>query len=410
MEIETYIQQKKELYSPLIDFIESSDDSDIEYTSLINEIEKQSIVNNNSEVRELLQLISKITDNHHRDPSFFPKLERLLTHIIIEKKAQISSNEIIQIFESNKRVLYLLFEKRIVIPDSTIMNLLLTKKDENGFYFYRYLFPSIKKFIEDEKRRDFIQSEILKELDQTYESYEKKCQLGENDSIICTLIRQDSIEEFVQYTTQSNLSLNLKIKPSLFETNSFLLKNKETSLIEYAAFFGSIQIFQYLKYNKIELTSSLWQFAIHSNNPELIHILEECNVDTDVKNFAENYLEEAIKCHHNDFVNYIRDYVVRNEVEFFFKIDFDFDKNFFKNIFYYRNYLFFPDDLKHKFAPFYACMYSYLDILKLYSKQKDVDFNSKIIFFFNCFKLCFYLLILFVHRVQFIQYFEYNYK
>ena len=52
-------------------------------------------------------------------------------------------------------------------------------------------------------------------------------------------------------------------------------KRKKITLIEYAAFFGSIQIFNYLKLNKISLTPSLWKYAIHGNNAEIIQILEE---------------------------------------------------------------------------------------------------------------------------------------
>lgn len=52
---------------------------------------------------------------------------------------------------------------------------------------------------------------------------------------------------------KTNLSLHLKIKKSVFESNSFLL-DIEPTLIEYAAFFGSIQIFRYLRYNDVALS------------------------------------------------------------------------------------------------------------------------------------------------------------
>ena len=76
--------------------------------------------------------------------------------------------------------------------------------------------------------------------------FDEKLKIGENDSYICHLIRNDSIEKFVIFVNQTNLNLSSQIKSSIFETNLFLIKNDETTLIEYAAFFGSIQIFQYL--------------------------------------------------------------------------------------------------------------------------------------------------------------------
>ena len=59
--------------------------------------------------------------------------------------------------------------------------------------------------------------------------------------------------------------------------NSFILNRKSTSLIEYAAFYGSIQIFQFLKINNVRLEQSLW-LVIHSVNAELIHLLDYENV------------------------------------------------------------------------------------------------------------------------------------
>ena len=106
------------------------------------------------------------------------------------------------------------------------------------FYF---LYPKMKKFLE-EKLQKQIEEEISQKYSETISTFEEKCQIGENDSYICSLIRSDSVEEFVKRLT--------KIKPSIYETNSFLI-NKEPTLIEYAAFFGSIQIIRYLKYNNV---------------------------------------------------------------------------------------------------------------------------------------------------------------
>ena len=52
------------------------------------------------------------------------------------------------------------------------------------------------------------------------------------------------------------------------------------------------------------LSPSLWLFAVHSNNLNVIHLLE----DNDVKPVDDDYekcFEEAIKCHHNSIALYI---------------------------------------------------------------------------------------------------------
>ena len=114
-----------------------------------------------------------------------------------------------------------------------------------------------------------------KKIDIFDENFDKKVLEGENDNYICSLIRDDSIKEFVSYTSRSGISLSSTlIKNSIFETNSFLLENEKISLIEYSAFFGSIQIFQYLKMNNVELTPKLWLYSIHGNNANLFRLLE----------------------------------------------------------------------------------------------------------------------------------------
>ena len=75
------------------------------------------------------------------------------------------------------------------------------------------------------------------------------------------------------------------------------------TLFKYAAFYGSIQIIQYLKYNKVPLIPSLWIYAVHSNNAKIIRFLEE----NKVSHSFDKVLIESIKCHHNSISNYIKD-------------------------------------------------------------------------------------------------------
>ena len=81
------------------------------------------------------------------------------------------------------------------------------------------------------------------------------------------------IQEFIKYVKETNFPLDALIKTSIFETNNFLLK-REPTLLEYCAFFGSIQIFKFLIRSKVPLSDSLWEYAIHGNNLELIDFLK----------------------------------------------------------------------------------------------------------------------------------------
>ena len=92
---------------------------------------------------------------------------------------------------------------------------------------------------------------------------------GENENQICKLIRNDMIDEFIVYVNKHNVSIDSSIKDSIYETNCFLIKNQIISgtdrisylnrltPIKYAAFFGSIQIFKYLKLNGADLSPSI---------------------------------------------------------------------------------------------------------------------------------------------------------
>ena len=141
------------------------------------------------------------------------------------------------------------------------------------------------------------------------ENFDEKRQKGENESYICELIREDSVEEFISYMSKTDLSFSSFIPHSIFETNSFLLSNEKTSLIEYAAFFGSIQIFNYLRLNKAEISSSLLKYVIHSDNAELIQILEEDNESIKRADFDLDCFNEAIKCHNNNITQYFEMYL-----------------------------------------------------------------------------------------------------
>lgn len=101
--------------------------------------------------------------------------------------------------------------------------------------------PEIKEQISEEERKQ-IENNLLSDDPSIFTNFDDKRQKAENDTYICQLIRQDSIEDFKSYVSQNNILLDSNIKKSIFETNRFLLSKDSVSLIEYAAFYGSIQI------------------------------------------------------------------------------------------------------------------------------------------------------------------------
>ena len=132
--------------------------------------------------------------------------------------------------------------------------------------------------------------------------------------------------------------------------------------------------------NQIELTESLWLFAIHSNNAMLIHLLEENQVRPQDETFEECLLE-SIKCHHNNISNYIENNLLFQNV----------DNNKLKEkiiscSFQYSNYVYFPYELDKYFFFFYLIRYNYSTLVNLYLKIKEKSIETitiKTNIFFN---------------------------
>ena len=228
MDIQEYFHQKKEFYYILLQFLEKSENSRNQMEPLTDFI-NNNILQDKNEFDLFLYLLLGICNHNHNFASFFNQVKRILLYYKKHITQTYSSTEIFNIFSSNKQILLFLFENDIIPADEAIANEII----RNGAKFCHFFWPEIKKFLCKEKVQQFSEFDS---------NFDEKRRIGENDSYLCTLIRNDSIKEFVLYVNETNTSLSKKIEPSPFETNSFLIENTPT-LIEYAAFFGSIKSF-----------------------------------------------------------------------------------------------------------------------------------------------------------------------
>ena len=294
----------------ILEYLEKSENQELIFQNFIKYLEDQKILEDQYDTLEILNMLLKISNNHHRTMNFFSKIERILK-LFQTTLQKFSYYSIFNIFKSNKRILLFLFKEKILIPDKSIYKI-ITKRKYISMNYPKYFFIEFKPFFNTEKVQELDSKIIQNDL----ELFKQKRKIGENDSFLCSLIQKDSIDEFVTFSTKTNLKFSTTtIENSIYETNSFLLKNKRSTLIEYAAFFGSIQIFKFLRMNGVKLTSSLWLYAIHSNSAELIHILEENHVEMEDKSY-QLYFIEAIKCHHIDISNYIKNNFLNEKFNF----------------------------------------------------------------------------------------------
>ena len=423
MNIEEYMEKMKIIQDKILNFIVNEDNDEENYENLIKIINDQQVNRNQHDLKVFLYLIIKIANNHHRNCNFFRKIEQILHEVKVEIKKNFSNKEIFKIFNPSKRILLFIIEEQIITVDQTIYEEMIEDKYKTAKYL-EYFSPEIKPFLEHqvkqkenekinkeddskEEEEDYVinlYERIQKILKEDSKLFNEKRKKGENDGYLYQLIRTDSIEDFIIYVNKEDYSLNTYVEESIYETNSFLLKQDKTTLIEYSAFFGSIQIFKYLYKNNVKLTPSLWIYAVHGENEEIIHILEENNVgckkiisiqgkdneeedeeeeEEEEESFNEyddndisydGFLKEAIKCHHNYMVNFIENNYMKGK---------EWEKNIDSYCFQYFNFQCFPKEIINDKSFFYACKYDYYTFVQLLLNTKKININSKIIFTLN---------------------------
>ena len=318
MSSQEYLNKMKVIQESILNFLEEGAKSEENLLIFKDKYNNLKISDSKYDILTLLHLISEIGNNCHRFPNFFDKIEKILQFFKEDIKKYFPNSKIFNIFKSNKRILLFLIEQQIIIIDEYIVKE-ITKTDKyiNAKY-PQYFQPEIQPFINRLWLPRYLAEELNEELPENF--YEKRKE-GENDNLISEMIRKDMIAEFVAYVTRNEISLDAKIQPSIYETNSFLLEkqtesnqNQSLTLIEYAAFFGSIKILKYLQYKDVKLTQSLLPLAIHSQNVQMIRFLEENHVELEDKLYKQVFYE-SIKCHDNDIANYILSNFLQNDEE-----------------------------------------------------------------------------------------------
>ncbi|KAK8889715.1 hypothetical protein M9Y10_034468 [Tritrichomonas musculus] len=358
MNVQKYLDEMKNFQITLLKYLDHDNDQQ-SYLNLVTFVKDQMNRKCPEEIKETFQLIVNIANNYHRQPGFFDKIDQLLLNIKDEIKQTFSNFDIFTIFKSNKRILLFLLKETILEIDQQIFDVI----NDNDYWsesYVKYFYFECKPFIPT-KLLEELESDLSKIDRQTFEENRK---IGENDQFICQLIRNDSIDDFITFVNQTNLPFSSKIKRSIYETNEYLLQKGSVDLIEYAAFFGSIQIFNYLLINKAYLRGSVWLDAIHGKNPEIIHSIQDNKIKPHDNNYKE-CLEEAVKCYSSEIVNFFLDNLVdENQLDFYFEN---------------RNYEFIPQNIQQPLFLFYTCAYNHVFFVDLLLKNKEIKVNEKII-------------------------------
>lgn len=179
-----------------------------------------------------------MTKNHNRNFFLFEKIHRILLINEDYIRQTFSNSAIFNIFKNNKLMLLFLYEKKIIHVDESVLEILKHQYYHRSYsdFFYNsklifkkgkrsyitdvvsnvnnnsyYFFPEIKSLLNEKDRSDF-EFEILK---YNRNDFEMNRKIGENESLICQLIRHDLVIEFITYVNKMNISISSKIQDSL---------------------------------------------------------------------------------------------------------------------------------------------------------------------------------------------------
>lgn len=325
----------------LLDYITQNfdDENNEQYKNLVEFINNHNIRTSKSKIIQLLRILSQLTGSHFRGHDLLRKIEKILLELINDINTLITSiSELFNIFKYNKTILLFLL-KNIEQLNSNPRNkelFLLHILESDDKELFQFFYPELRelstleqeselvesgfnliKFKEEynEKIKEFKLEKFITENDKNIELFNIRRNQGENETKIAQLIRKDDLTEFLEYINTNKIKINSKIRSdSPFETNFYLL-DREPILLEYSAFTGSLQIFNYLIQNikKEEVKPKIFSYAVHGSNYEIIHQLEsffsltELNKESNklIPNLKDCFLE-SIKCHHNDIALYIQ--------------------------------------------------------------------------------------------------------
>lgn len=261
---------------------------------------------------------------------------RLLTDLIEIIKKFFISSEICSFFEHN-RILLFFYEKELITVKMIISKVYFIH-DIRFIYFDQELRKDeslrYEKIYKDYENENIIYDDIfIKNRNYCFCTHE-----------LCALIRNDDVHTFQSILSQSDeknvLRSPIPLSSKIFEVNNYLLAKSSLTFLNYAAYYGSVQIFKYI-FSKLDTLGSIYdiEYAIAGGNSEIIHIYEEYfneqkeenenDEDEEAANkFRIRYLRTMLKASLYFHRNEITEYLISNyshKIKFEFNLERDFD-------------------------------------------------------------------------------------
>lgn len=135
----------KDIQDRILVLLSSNNTSCDEYQNLILLLNDQKIKNDKHELDSIMQIIDRISSNHHRYPEFFIKIEQILRLLEKDIKKNYSNRQLFNIFNKNKRILLFLLKENIIAIDEYIYDQMISNEFEIMNY-YDYFYPEIMSY------------------------------------------------------------------------------------------------------------------------------------------------------------------------------------------------------------------------------------------------------------------------
>lgn len=356
MEVQNYISTIKEMHVAFLDYIDCEEGQEEEnYENIINNIEKNKIGSDEQEFQLVIRMLAIIIKNHHVSANFYKKIEKIILYFKDILMKYFNQRELFGFFECNKKILLFLINEKIINVDDNFVQIITSDEYKNKKY-NNYFFPEIKPFL-----KEFVVRSMTKKYNI---NFDEDRSIGQNNDKLLKLIRDDLLDEFIEYAKKRRISLTKAINNSIFETNALMVKKNCISLTNYAAFFGAAKILKYLLQQNVKKDESLWIYAIYSDNLEVIHLLEKENIQLNDDSYKK-FLKEAIKCHHNEIANYIIKTYLPDE-----------DNNLINsNAIKYCNFSFIQKDYENVSFFNDLCIHDYYHLVLHMIKSTNIDLN-----------------------------------
>lgn len=360
MEIQEYINELKQIQHNILQYLDDPGEATQIFNDVCDSISKTGYKKNYHLFKHILLLIVKLSNHHLRSPLFYTKIDEILKYLKDQVKQSFTNYEIFNIFKRNKRLLLFFVQTGIFQFDETLYNIIKSDKYSSRCY-PDYFYPEIKDFILKEPKVEEEEEETKEIGEDFYENRNK----GENNSPLIQIIQKDSLEEFKSILEKDNLTIDTIISErSTFETNPHLLKNS-ASLVEYAAFYGAGKVFNFLIKQGVKMENFSTYCAVHGNNKDILKAIERRAFKDNSSKHSE-LLDYSIRCHLNDLTAFIMKFWVKAKVAPS------------QCCFRAFNFELFPNDLLNQENYVMAVKYDYIDIVKHFLNENEIDINPVI--------------------------------